>query len=406
MVDLKNKKVKAIFASCLAVILVVIAIIPIFITSRMNAKPLASAVLVDVNPSIIFSVDKQGKVTSVVAQNSDADIILSSESRVNLLLGKNIDLAVGFFIDYASRLGFIDFDKEDAVKITTCEGKNGAIYSSLKETLEYYFKQKGAYIAVISNKISAKDFCQMTGIENSKTAKSIVEKLKSKSTMFSETHSDLKSLYEETVKLDGIADTILSKINETQTEIDEKIEMLEQIKTLNSELLNHNDCPMKDSEKANYWEIKSNELESENSEVKEIIADIDELILNFKKKFNQEISDLNELELKLITLNELKESLSGVDIEFIEKNQNSVLDILKSYGIDTEKLMSLYELPETFQEYREKLNEYFSFKIEKNESDYELSREIISDEKYNEFINKVISENGSIENYWNKLNSD
>ena len=401
-----KKKFKAIFASCLAVILVVIAIIPIFFTSRMNAKPLASAVLVEVNPSVIFSVDKDGKVTSVVSQNSDADVILSSESRVNLMMGKQVELAIGFYIDYASRLGFIDLSKESAVKISTCEGKNGSVYLSAKASLEYYFKQKGAYVAVISNKISAEKFCEMTGIESSKTAKSVVEKLKSVSTMFSERKNDLKSVYEETVKLEGIGETIILKIEETQSEIEEKLQALEEIKNLNNQLLNHSDCPIKILTKANYWEIKLYEIEVENKEVAEIISSIDELISNYKKKYNEEIISETELELKLTTLETLKNTLSKIDIQFIEDNQDAVLETLKSYGVDTEKLLNLYEVPENIQEYKEKVNEYFNSKIEKNKSNYETSREIISNEEYEEFINKIISNNGSLDEFWNKLKSN
>ena len=404
MIDLKNnKKAKAIFAGCLVAILVVIAIIPIFITSRMNSRPLASAILVEADASVVFSADKDGKVTAVSAQNPKADTILSDNSRIKLLVGMRIDLAVGFYISYLSRAGYIDYSKESAVKISTCEGKNGAIYLSLKETLEYYFKQQGVYVAVISNKISANDFSDLVGIEKSKNARFVVEKLKSKTTLIAESKNNLKSIYDEIVILDSVQETIKSKVDEVLVEVNEKIQMIEEIKTLNTELLNHGECPTIESEKANYFEIKENKIEIQNEEIEEIISDIDELVSKYKKNYSQEILNEEDLGLKLNTLTELKNSLSNVDIEFIENNQEAVLDVLKTYGVNTKKLLNLYESPKNIQEYKEKLNQYFNLKIEKNKSIYDVSREVISDEKYNEFINKIIAENGSLDEFWNKL---
>ena len=80
-----GSKFYAIATAIFAVILAVCLTLVFALRSPTQVTPVATsyAAIVEINPKVMFSVDKSGKVTAVIALNEDADVILSSEKRLN-----------------------------------------------------------------------------------------------------------------------------------------------------------------------------------------------------------------------------------------------------------------------------------------------------------------------------------
>ena len=75
--------------------------------------------------------------------------------------------------------------------------------------------------------------------------------------------------------------------------------------------------------------------------------------------------------------------------------------------MDTEPLKALLELPQTLEEYTQKLDGYlkqsYESLIKDYKSAYETSREAISESDYESYLQDLVTQYGSLENYWNSL---
>ena len=82
-----GSKFYAIATAIFAVILAVCLTLVFALRNPTQVTPVATsyAAIVEINPKVMFSVDKSGKVTAVIALTEDADVILSSEKRLNEL---------------------------------------------------------------------------------------------------------------------------------------------------------------------------------------------------------------------------------------------------------------------------------------------------------------------------------
>mgnify|MGYP003299564347 CR=1 FL=1 len=84
-----------------------------------------------------------------------------------------------------------------------------------------------------------------------------------------------------------------------------------------------------------------------------------------------------------------------------------VLEIMETFGIDTSNFAELLELPDTAEEYASKyfgsLNDKYDERINANLPSYGIEREEIGEEEYESLVNSIISEYGSLEDYWNSL---
>lgn len=155
---------------------------------------------VEINPAISVVTDEDGKVTSVMASNADADVLLSSQGVLDNMIGKDFSSAVEYYADYSAKLGYLDMNADfSAMRISGC-GKADEILNNAKTSLEAHFADKGVVIAVICERISKDEFCNRSGIDG-ETAKDVAQFIKDNSMLYADriaqnsTISDLQTLY-------------------------------------------------------------------------------------------------------------------------------------------------------------------------------------------------------------------
>jgi hypothetical protein len=157
-------------------------------------------VVLQINPEVFFSVDDDGNVTSVVAGNADADVILSDETRLNSMKGVPVYEATAIFADYSAKLGYLDLTAKPAIRVLTHEGVstwNGQV----KNALESYFKTKGVYGVVVDECLRYADFCQTVGLPVAQKGEEVVSSVRALQTLYTKrvaedkTDEELKALY-------------------------------------------------------------------------------------------------------------------------------------------------------------------------------------------------------------------
>ena len=103
---------RAVAAALACAVCLCVAIPSVFaIMNVSNGEP--CAVVLEINPGVLFLTDKKGNVTGVKSLNSDADVILVDEDVANELEGKPLAESAEIFIDYALKLGFFDYESDE-----------------------------------------------------------------------------------------------------------------------------------------------------------------------------------------------------------------------------------------------------------------------------------------------------
>lgn len=206
-------------------------------------KPIKSPTLfsIEINPSAAFNVDANGVVTSVAALNDDADILFSSETNKQRIIGKTSEEAATAFVDLAFQYGYISRSEElAAVRFSSVE-KN-----KLKNAIaaaENYLLEKGFYACVFEQNLTEDEFANLLGVEKQagETLNKTFEKLPE---LYAKRQLQDKNL--ELLKLEAlteISDTIndfMEFIESIKDGMQEGIEELENILSeLNSFIFNY-----------------------------------------------------------------------------------------------------------------------------------------------------------------------
>lgn len=208
---LHKKRFAACLAACVAVIVAACALLPALF-APIRAKAETTAFIVEINPKAVFSVGKDGKISAVVASNADADVILSDEDRVSDMIGKTAAEGARTFVDYAAKLGYLTLDDPSAVRVVSYQ-KEGAL-KGVKSGLEKYFREKGAYVAVVGEVFAGEEFCALAETAFAETAGHLEETLRGLPTLYSQrvaegkSEEELKVLYGETVSFKELEDLI------------------------------------------------------------------------------------------------------------------------------------------------------------------------------------------------------
>ena len=119
-------------------------------------------VTVEINPSVILSLDENGKVIKAVSLNDDADVILSDESAQGEIVGKDLKTAVNAYVDYAAKLGYVDL-LSDAVKIY---GTDKDTVDNAVRSLRNYLKKDGIFAVVVNGGVDIEKIAQNCSAEN------------------------------------------------------------------------------------------------------------------------------------------------------------------------------------------------------------------------------------------------
>lgn len=156
-----------------SIVLAVLVIISLFLILNKNNKKegkidVTSTIILDINPSIKLSLDKENVVVDAVALNEDANEIVEDVS------GKDIKTAIEII---NSRLIEKEFIKDDTVILLNVEGKVST--SDVSNIINEDFKAKNKEIQIIETKAteSSKQLSEKYNISVSKAAyiESIIE---------------------------------------------------------------------------------------------------------------------------------------------------------------------------------------------------------------------------------------
>ena len=116
-----------------------------------------SYVKLEINPKVEFVLNKQNKVASVCAINSEARQVLINEQ----FEGLGLTDAVTKFLTIATNMGFVDVERSDnAVKLTCVSGLTKLAEVKLYQTVNSYFVNNKIFGVIIENTGDLKCFKQ------------------------------------------------------------------------------------------------------------------------------------------------------------------------------------------------------------------------------------------------------
>lgn len=331
----RNNRIIVITALALAMLCALVACLTILLPKQADMFLFE----VEINPAISVVTDDDGKVTSVMASNADADVILSSQGVLDNMLNKDFSSAVEYYADYAAKLGYLDMNADfSAMRISGC-AKDDDILQNAKSALETHFADKGIVVAVLCESVSKEEFCERSGI-GGETVKDIAEYIENNNTLYADrlaqtsTVDDLKTLYSNVLVDSQMFDLI-------------KGALAENVETLEKTLANMG-----------------------------IDISIEELLNDFTQD----------------TLVQWGDTISKL---------MSIADMVPS---DIAKLLSI---PETVDDYCTQVlslvkNE-FEYRLGKYEEIYNQIRQPITNEDFNSQIDAIITEFGSLSQYWESV---
>lgn len=391
------------------------ALLLLFVTSSVAIPGLIpnemGAFALEINPRAVFAVNSKGVVTSVVAGNADADVILASDKRKNAMKGKSVAQAMTIFVDYAAQLGFLDMETGDAVRVSMC--MNDGDETQIRNSLVDYFCEKGVYVAVIAEEVSVQTFCDRMGDMSSDTLQELVKALDKSPALYLEqevkgkTLAQVQAMYQEAVKPEKVKTSVESLLTGALQFIEEREKSLQEIAELNEMIKKDEDNPKliwKD-----YWSVKKTKDPKDFTlRFRLLMQAMEILVKEHEVKYNVTID--SEMEFKALQwtgssdfLSDLAQLLADFSMEVFNGSTEFLTEALSFIGVDVD-LMTICETPEDTQEYLEKsksLHEmrYRSLRMEYLYT-YGSDREQITADAYEAYLQSIYQEYGSLDNYW------
>lgn len=373
--------------------------------------------VMEINPAAAFVTDKDGTVISVNALNQDADVILSDENTLNKIMGCALAEAVVTYTDSAAKLGYLDITAtQNAVRFSGGNASGESFMAAAAENLKTYFKEKGIYAVVVENLIGVKDMCDRLGVEETESFSELTDLLKDYSLLYGERQStaaneeELQDLYQTYVLGVQMLEYVRDELLENVADIVSNAYMLQQMGLCGYNIMLHEDNPLKPIP-ADYWTIKKYSNGEYTADFAELMQQMEDLLGEYESKFGKAITSTQEL----MNAADVYSSLNGVDfekefsaitVENFRTYAAKYIGILENIGFDVTALKSLLIVPSNAAEYISQfqtvLNKLFQDRTEQYKSIYEQPREAISSADYQTFINNIIKEYGSLENFWNK----
>ena len=379
------------------------------IMNASNGEP--CAVVLEINPEVLFLTDKKGKVTGVKSLNSDADVILADENAIDELEGKPLAESAEIFIDYALKLGFFDYESdENAIKFSA--EKDLPFIEESVTAAENYFCKKGVYSVVLKDITSSETLSEKAGL----TAAG--DKLGSSASNLSVLYgardvSDLEKAYGDNV-VAGLYDLVKNKL----PNIVEAAKLLVGMQVKNIEIKT---LTLKD-----YWAIKDEdnglvvtalkkgmeELIAEYSALtggkREIVsaAGLKNALYAYYELFGEVAGDLVDDGDAAIEeyISNIKEYFSSLTTDGFKNVDKMIVALLERTDVDTMGFESLTRVPETIKEYEKDLRKILSelnvSREKASRENYSASREQITAESYAEYKNRILADYGSFDNYW------
>ncbi|MBQ7924178.1 MAG: hypothetical protein IJ329_02605 [Clostridia bacterium] len=402
---LRKKRFYAGVACCAAAVIALCVALP-FALSTSDA---GAALIVEINPRAVFSVDGDGKVTAVVATNADADVILSDRARVEEMQGESVERAVQVFVDYAAKLGYLDLSSQTAVRVSAC-GDETAL-TKTGETIENYFLDKGVLVAVLTEDLTTDAFCERAGLAEVETFEALTETIHELPCLYSEweTTERFDEIYGQIVSLDGIACVYERFLRDNLAKIEQGALDVLRLIEYNNAIESSEDNPgflLKD-----YWHIREN---YDNVTFTETFAaqmqTMDNALADYERTYGTRIENVVAL---LTVANgysgfptaEIVALLENFTFEKMFSRLVDITVVLNNVGVDTSVWEALCKIPDTIEEYVQNVQSYALLRLERFKPNYESwgTGEALSQQAYSDYIDTLIEQYGSLEAYWNNL---
>lgn len=379
---------------------------------------------VEINPAVAFVTDKKGVVKKVSAVNSDADIVLSDESTVNKMIGKDLSEAIVAYTDSSARLGYLDISKKgDAVRISGLDKKTEKIEEGAATALREYFCEKGIFAVVVSETVSVKEFGKRVGIDDVKSVSELTGKMESLSSFCFErvgnTVEEISKAYEEYVIGDKLFFMIKDKMLLSIDSVKKNAAMVVDMSMIEMEIIFHEDNPLRmpiiGIVGGDYWEVNEKFSDSDyTAEFAALMKRMGGLLDSYENEFGKRIE--NNLELKVLadaytslsfTIDNIEDIMENITSENFISTADKFMEILDNIGVDVSSLKSLLDIPNTIEEYYTKskimLSETFISRVERYRKIYDDVREQISAGDYESYVKDIESKYGSLGNYWDEI---
>ena len=395
----KSKKTWGYLSSVAAVLIVVILAVvfmPQFINHNNKEKEEYTCFVVDINPSVMVTTDKEGNVVNVSALNKDGDVLLASG---NIPDGSKLETCIENIINISMQLGYIDMDSlNNAVSLSVySNGKNvDEKIESGKSSIEQVLKNKGVYGFVITKDYALEELNKKINIEidqaNILGSLSNIEKYtyerKDKSILFEQVKSDINK---EAIKLyEQEKETFLNLLSEFVA-IDDYI---------------------REEKGYDFFFIQDKTIPDD---IKNKVDRGNAIIKELKEKYSFTLNPIS-----LSTIDHIDEAIrfielyinahSGVDIE---------LDVIvnrmnKIFGADNKfsNLLNAYisQIPQDEENIMQYMQDRMQKEYEKAKTLYQdkytKQRNPISEDEYNDYVQSLIVKYGSLENYLEILNNN
>ena len=364
----------------------------------------STLITVEINPRAVFVSDKNGIVTNVVATNSDADVILSTEGFDALVIGKATKDALVSYVELATKLGYINADtKDNAVKITSTDTEKDLVaLSEAKESLEAHFKSKGIYAVVIDNVATIDKICEINEIEKTDKIENVIKDFKNRAPLYSK--NELDKLPDEGIK-EYYKGYVASQFKD---EVEEALDVA-------SSILNGWELYWSLYARfGDYWMIMSQEQGIENlpPEYKEIAEQLEQILM-FLEGYGINIESFEKLKyycdsfwyngIALGNMEYLRQEISELEkVEKYDKYKN-LFEVLEFNSSQFDKLETEFATKEDIKKAQDELiKQEGANRIESNKDGYEKEREEIDSDSYDRYLEEIKNQYGSADDFWNE----
>lgn len=371
-------------AACVLVVVIVASVCGVYFTN-IAKQPVVTLETtcyeVDINPSVLITADKDGKVIHLAAQNEDADVVLSGDA-FDDYTEMTAEECMQTFIFEAAKLGYIDCNsKDNKVSVTVISGeKNSKIKRLAKQTqenMQNYLKSINVFGVVSATTGAVKDFVNGKGWQYAGN----------KLDDYLDNLEDEFIFYRAGSLGGGTLDDILAKVNAFVERVENVNNLLNRLDELNTAIENESG--------KNYWDCKLIEDSiifggSLSDKTRALMAQADEVRQQLLE-YNVTVSSILTLDAYLIKydiIEEVRELLAEIKDGIAE---SAVINVILDYVnlIDSElyakiedELVSFYnEVVAVLQSMREERLKIFGSIFD--------ARPQISTEEYDEFLSSV-----------------
>lgn len=408
-----------IYGAVAAVLVIAIAlavIIPGVFGGGEDVTPTYSAgyLRMDINPSVEIVYDSNNKVTAVKSANSDADVLLSDELRAQLK-GMPVDQAAATIADEAGKLGYIEPEEQDALKITVVAGtdkQSEEVASKATAAIENTFMERGIFVAVLAVRENADWLAEQYGTVSGdlkQAVNGVAEKADNYFQQLAEKNQNgleaLRQYYEKEVfeYLKDLLEAECAKISRTRV-------ILHEIKSINDDISEYTGLGWF----GGYWETVNDEKWQSDPAMVEKFERMESALKKLYDLREDDITFSSSMGLDTVVglydefVNEdWISGLGNATLDELKGKLDDIVNALESLNVEITSAIrdAIAFVPATVEDFIDGTeNVINSMRAELSDIYYEYyseDRKEYSREDYDDFYLAIVNEYGSLEAYWN-----